>query len=80
MPRSASRFTPTHRAERVGELVRHALAEILTRGEILDEALTGRPLTIPAVKMSSDLRLATVSVMPLGGQGGPAAIEALNRH
>jgi ribosome-binding factor A len=80
MSRSASRLAPTHRVERVGELVRHALAEILTRGEIPDEALTGRPLTIPAVKMSSDLRLATVSVMPLGGQGGRAAIEALARH
>ena len=75
-----SRFQPSHRAERVGELVRHALAEILTRGEILDDALTRHPLTVPTVRMSSDLKLATVSVMPLGGRGGPAAIEALKRH
>ena len=80
MPRPSSRFAPTHRAERVGELVRHALAEILTRGEILDDALTRHPLTVPTVRMSSDLKLATVSVMPLGGRGGPAAIEALKRH
>jgi len=80
MPRPSSRLAPTHRAERVGELVRHALAEILTRGEILDDALTRHPLTVPAVRMSSDLKLATVSVMPLGGRGGPAAIEALMRH
>ena len=80
MSRSPSRLAPTHRVERVGELIRHALAEILTRGEIPDEALTRHPLTIRAVKMSSDLKLATVSVMPLGGQGAPAAIEALTRH
>ena len=80
MLRPPSRFAPTHRVERVGELVRHALAEILTRGEIRDDGLTRHPLTGPAVRMSPDLRLATVSVMPLGGQGGPAAIEALKRH
>ncbi|MBV9287333.1 MAG: 30S ribosome-binding factor RbfA [Hyphomicrobiales bacterium] len=80
MPRPSSRLAPTHRAERVGELVRHALADILTRGEILDDALTRHPLTVPAVRMSSDLKLATVSVMPLGGRSGPAAIEALKRH
>jgi ribosome-binding factor A len=80
MSRTASRLAPTHRVERVGEVVRHALAEILTRGEIPDEALTRHPLTIPKVKMSPDLKLATVSVMPLGGQGSEAAIEALMRH
>jgi ribosome-binding factor A len=80
MPRSASKSSPTHRIERVGELIRHALSEILARRDILDEALDRHPLTIPAVRMSPDLRLATVSVMPLGGEGGAAAIGALNRH
>jgi ribosome-binding factor A len=74
-PHSAS-----HRLERVAELVRHAVAEILTRGEVRDEALDRHPLTIPAVRMSPDLKLATVLVMPLGGQGAGATVEALDRH
>ena len=80
MPRSVSKPSTTHRAERVGELIRHAIAEILARGEIVDDMLDRHPLTIPAIRMSSDLRLATVSVMPLGGQGGIAVVDALNRH
>ena len=71
---------PSHRVERVGELIRHALAEILTRGEVLDPALDRHPVTIPAVHMSPDLKLATVSVMPLGGEAAEATVEALNRH
>ncbi len=66
--------------ERVGELIRHALAEILARGDVLDPALDRRPATIPSVRMSPDLRLATVSVMPLGGGNAAATIEAMNRH
>jgi len=81
MSRTPSKsHAPTHRVERVGELIRHALAEILARGEVLDAALDRRPVTIPAVRMSSDLKLATASVMPLGGEAAAAAIEALNRH
>ncbi len=81
MSHPSSRFhTPTHRVERVGELIRHALAEILARGEILAPALDRHPVTVPAVRMSSDLKLATVSVMPLGGEEAGATIEALNRH
>ncbi len=76
----SSRLSPTHRTERVGELIRQAIAEILTRGDILDPALDRRPVTIPAVRMSPDLKLATVSVMPLGGQDGEATVEALNRN
>ena len=81
MPRSFSKpHGSSHRLERVGELVRHAVADILARGEVRDDALDRRPLTIPAVQMSPDLKLATVLVMPLGGQGAAAAIEALDRH
>ncbi len=80
MPRSVSKPQTTHRAERVGELIRHAIAEILARGEIIDETFERHPLTIPAIRMSSDLRLASVSVMPLGGEGGIAVVDALNRH
>ena len=81
MSRPSSRIhTQTHRAERVGELVRHALAEILARGEVLDVALDRYPVTVPEVHMSPDLKLANVSVMPLGGEGAAATVEALNRH
>jgi ribosome-binding factor A len=80
MPRTSSRPRPTHRIERVGELIRQAIAEILARGHILDPTLERQALTIPAVRMSPDLRLATVTVMPLGGKNGEAAIESLNLH
>ncbi len=80
MPRISSKLSPTHRIERVGELIRQAIAEILTRGDVLDPALDRRPVTIPAVRMSPDLKLATVFVMPLGGQKGEATVEALNRN
>jgi ribosome-binding factor A len=81
MPRTHSKpHSASHRLERVAELVRHAVAEILTRGEVRDEALDRHPLTIPAVRMSPDLKLATILVMPLGGQGAGATVEALDRH
>ncbi|MBV8103851.1 MAG: 30S ribosome-binding factor RbfA [Hyphomicrobiales bacterium] len=80
MPRMSSRLSSTHRIERVGELIRQAIAEILTRGDILDPALDRRPVTIPAVRMSPDLKLATVSVTPLGGRNSEATVAALNRH
>lgn len=72
--------TPTHRLERVGELIRHAMAEILARGDVLDDALQRHPVTVPVVRMSPDLKHATVSVMPLGGVDAAATIDALNRH
>jgi ribosome-binding factor A len=80
MPRTSSKLTPTHRIERVGELIRQALAEILARGDILDPDLDRRPVTISGVRMSPDLKQAAASVMPLGGQNAEATIAALNRH
>ena len=81
MSRSASKTrTPTHRLERVAELIRHAMAEVLARGEVLDDALERHPVTVPVVRMSPDLKLAIVSVMPLGGRDAAAIIDALNRH
>ncbi len=65
---------------RVGELVRHALAALFSRGEIDDELLEGKVLTVPEVRMSPDLRLATAYVMPLGGEKAEEIVEALNRH
>src|SRR5262245_64964938 len=71
---------PSQRQLRVGELVRHALAELLQRGEIHDEVLTSHALTIPEVRMSPDLRLATIFVMPLGGKDIEAVLAALESH
>ena len=71
---------PSQRQLRVGELVRHALADILSRGQVNDPALDGRIITVPEVRMSPDLKIATVYVMPLGGAGGPAIVKALARN
>jgi ribosome-binding factor A len=71
---------PSQRQLRVGELVRHALAELLTRGEIHDAVLASHVLTIPEVRMSPDLRLATVFVMPLGGKDVEAVLAALESN
>src|SRR6478609_8915398 len=81
MSRSSSKsHAPSHRAERVSELIRHAVAEILARGEVRDEAFDRHPVTIPAVRMSPDLKLATILVMPLGGKGAGETVDALDRH
>jgi ribosome-binding factor A len=65
---------------RVAELIRHAMAELLTRGGIQDPVLETHIITVPKVKMSPDLKLATVYVLPLGGQDATGVIEALERH
>jgi len=71
---------PTQRALRVGELVRHALAAMFARGEIEDDALRGAVITVPEVRMSSDLKLANAYIMPLGGLHAEEIVAALNRH
>ncbi len=65
---------------RVGELVRHALAGLFARGEIEDDELAGAVITVPEVRMSPDLKLASAYVMPLGGARAKEIVEALNRH
>jgi ribosome-binding factor A len=71
---------PTQRALRAGELVRHALAEILARGDVHDPVLEGHLITVPEVRMSPDLRLATAYVMPLGGKDTKDVLAALERN
>lgn len=71
---------PTQRMLRVGELVRHALADLFQRGEVEDPELAGRTITVPEVRMSSDLKLATAFVVPLGGEDVEGVAAALNRH
>jgi ribosome-binding factor A len=81
MPRpDAKNAGPSQRVLRVGELIRHAAADFLARGEIEDPALAKQVVTIPSVKMSPDLKLATISVMPLGGKNVDKIIAALERH
>ena len=58
----------SQRQLRVGELVRHALADLLTRGEVHDPVIEGHLITVPEVRMSPDLRLATIYIMPLAGR------------
>jgi len=70
----------SQRQLRVGELVRHALADMLIRGEVHDPVLEGHMITVPEVRMSADLRLATVYVMPLGGRDKTDVLAALERH
>ena len=69
--------SPTQRQLRVGELLRHALANTLFRGEVHDSRLDGTPVTVSEVRMSPDLRHATAFVTPLGGSGGNDIIDAL---
>ena len=65
---------PSQRQLRVGEELRHVLAEILGRGDLHDPALAGKSITVSEVRPSPDMRHATVFVMPLGGAGDVAEI------
>ena len=65
---------------RVGELVRHAVAEILSQGGVHDPVLETHLITVPEVRMSPDLKLATVYVMPLGGKDEKLVLDALEQH
>lgn len=71
---------PSQRQLRAGELVRHALVEILREEDISDEALEGVSVTVTEVRMSPDLKHATCFVEPLGGGDAEAVVGALNRH
>src|ERR1700740_2404708 len=71
---------PSQRQLRVGEAVRHALAEVLAHGEVHDPVLEGHMVTVPEVRMTPDLRLATIYVMPLGGHDQGEVLAALERN
>jgi ribosome-binding factor A len=70
----------SQRQLRVGELIRHELAAMLSRGDIHDPIIEGHMITVPEVHMSPDLRLATIYVMPLGGRNEQEVVEALDRN
>jgi ribosome-binding factor A len=71
---------PSQRQLRIGELVRHKLAEMLARGDIHDDVIASHVITVPEVRLSSDLKLATAYVITLGDSDTDAVIEALNRN
>jgi ribosome-binding factor A len=70
----------SQRQLRVGEIVRHAIADILSQGSVHDPELEGHIITVPEVRMSPDLKLATIYVMPLGGRDIDKVIAALERN
>ena len=70
---------PSQRQLRVGELIRRTLSEVLMRGDLHDPELAGVSVTVGEVRMSPDLRVATVFVLPLGGANTEAIIKALAR-
>jgi ribosome-binding factor A len=70
---------PSQRQLRVGEGLRHLLAELLTRGHLREPALADAQLTVSEVRISPDLRHAVVFVTELGGELSPERLEALQR-
>ena len=80
MTRKHTPAGPSQRMLRVGELVRHALAQMLTRNEIIDPVLENATITVPEVRMSPDLKLASCYIMPLGGKDAEEIVKALNHH
>ena len=79
-PRDSGPAGASQRQLRVGELVRHAIAEMLVRGDVHDPVIETHMITVPEVRMSPDLRLATVYVMPLGGRDADTVIAAFERN
>ena len=71
---------PSQRQLKVGELIRHALVEVLNRGDVSDEVLNRHSLTVPEVRMTPDLTLATAYVMPLGGGEAEEVVAHLEQH
>lgn len=78
--RSRSNAGPSQRQLRVGEEVRHVLAEILARGDLYEPVLAGISITVSEVRMSPDLRHASAYVTPLGHmEDADAVLAALGR-
>ncbi len=80
MSRSGTGKAPSQRQLRVGELVRHALTQMLQRGEIRDDLLETTVVSISEVSMSPDLKIATAYISPLGVTDAKPVVDALNRH
>ena len=71
---------PSVRVLRVGEQVRHILSEILQRGDVHDATLASHPVSVTEVRMSPDLRHATVFIKPLMGRDEAVVLKALRTN
>ena len=71
---------PSQRQLRVGEQVRHALSDVLQRGEVRDDLIETTVISVNEVRMSPDLKIATAFVSPLGAADDGAVVKALNSH
>jgi ribosome-binding factor A len=71
---------PSQRMLRVAELIRHTTSSLLARGAISDPVLDGHLITVADVRMSPDLKLATIYVVPLGGKDVKEVLTALDRN
>ena len=71
---------PSQRQLRVGEQVRHALADVLARGEIRDDVIESTVISVSEVRMSPDLKIATAFVAPLAAKDDDAVIKALAQN
>src|ERR1700755_1451508 len=83
MPRHHQRAQPaggSQRQLRVGELIRHELTAMLSRGDVHDPVIEAHMITVPEVRMSPGLRLATIYIMPLGGRDEEDVIAALGSN
>jgi len=80
MARAYDKSGGSQRQLRAGELIRHELADMFSRGDIHDRVIEGHLITVPEVRMSADLRLATIYIMPLGGRDEEQVLDALERN
>ncbi len=78
--KSARGGGPSQRQLRVGEQVRHALSEVLQRGDVRDDLIESTVLSVSEVRMSPDLKVATAYISPLGAVDANAVVDALGRH
>ena len=69
----------SQRQLRVGEMLRHAMVDVLTHAHIHDADLEGRSITVTEVRVSPDMQNATVFFVPLGGRDEELVLAALNR-
>lgn len=75
-----SQAGPSQRQLRVGEQVRHALSDVLQRGEVRDDLIETTVISVSEVRMSPDLKIATAFVAPLAAKDNQAVIKALARN
>lgn len=71
---------PKQRQLRVGEVIRRRLSEVLARGDVHDPELNRFSITVSEVRSSTDLKVATAYIMPLGGHEAEVALAALRRN